>query len=152
MRSGTHSHRCTGGAICRHRRSKRPKYGWHRSGIGGFTAVWGSKYTAIPWGWEPNLRYYRGYAVGFTCTVQNSKAWDSPPFLPSPPLYSPLPFSPSFTPSSSHPSTNGGPRVEGAPWLSCLRPWIFDELWIRHCSEGHGAVTRCNPTYDVRPL
>jgi len=35
----------------------------------GITAVLGSKYAGIPWGWGPGLRYYRSHGVRFTWTV-----------------------------------------------------------------------------------
>jgi len=50
-----------------------PRYPRYYRGNGykfyGITAVLGSKYAGIPWGWRPGLRYYRGYGVGFTWTV-----------------------------------------------------------------------------------
>jgi len=41
----------------------------------GITAVLGSKYVRIPWEWGPGLRYYRGYVVGFTWTVNWCMNW-----------------------------------------------------------------------------
>ena len=53
-----------------------PRYPRYYCGNGykfyGITTVSGSKYTGLPWGWGPGLRYYRGYGVGFfSCTCNN---------------------------------------------------------------------------------
>jgi len=52
-----------------------PRY-YRRNGYNfyGITAVLGPKYAGFLWGWEPVMRYYRGYGVVFLTYMKISRS------------------------------------------------------------------------------